>query len=295
MTNENRKDILKAISIGLIINILLTLLKLTSGIVGHSQALMSDGLNSFSDVFISIMLLVVLRIATKKPDHDHPYGHEKFEGIAYFLLGVMFFITAIFIGNISINSILDFINNPEDAIAPDIMTLIVSVIALIIKIILFRYYLSVSKKYESPTLKADSKNHLLDAWATFFSVIGISLTQLNFVIFDYIASLIIGLFILRLALQILKESITFLVDQAPSEEEVKEIHEVILSVSGVLTVDDLKVRRHMTQKYVDVEIGVQSSLTLEKSHKIAENVHHKVEKAFPEVLHCMVHVNPHKL
>ncbi|MBU0579642.1 MAG: cation transporter, partial [Candidatus Margulisbacteria bacterium] len=74
-----------------------------------------------------------------------------------------------------------------------------------------------------------------------------------------------------------------------------EIHEVILSVSGVLTVDDLKVRRHMTQKYVDVEIGVQSSLTLEKSHKIAENVHHKVEKAFPEVLHCMVHVNPHKL
>ena len=92
MKNENKKGILKAITIGLSVNILLTLLKLIFGLLGNSQALLSDGLNSFSDVFISIMLLIVLRIATQKPDHDHPYGHEKFEGIGYFLLGIIFFL-----------------------------------------------------------------------------------------------------------------------------------------------------------------------------------------------------------
>lgn len=295
MKTGTQNNILKAVGIGLFVNIVLTGLKLTSGIVGHSQALVSDGLNSFSDVFISLMLLVILRIATKKPDHDHPYGHEKFEGIAYFLLGIIFLITAIFIGNLSIVSIIEYIKNPSVAITPDILTLIISVIALLIKIALFRYFLIVSKKYESPTLKADAKNHLLDAWATLFTVIGITLSQFNLVIFDYIASIVIGLFIFRLSIQILIESVAYLVDQAPSDEVIKKINLVIQSVSGVIQVDDLKVRKHMTQKYVDVEIAVQSSLTLEAAHKIAENVHHKVEATFTDVIHCMVHVNPHKL
>lgn len=294
MKTGSSNKILQAVGVGLIVNIILTMLKLTSGIVGNSQALVSDGLNSFSDVFISLMLLVILRIATKKPDHDHPYGHEKFEGIAYFLLGIIFLITAIFIGNLSITSIIDYIKNPSIAVKPDILTLIISALSLIIKIALFRYFLIVSKKYESPTLKADAKNHLLDAWATLFTVIGIALSQFNLVIFDYIASIIIGLFILRLAIQILFESVAYLVDQAPSDEVIKKINEVIQSVSGVIKVDDLKVRKHMTQKYVDVEIAVQSSLTLESAHKIAESVHHKVEAKFPDVIHCMVHVNPHK-
>jgi len=295
MKTGYQKNILRAVGVGLIVNILLTVLKLTSGIVGHSQALVSDGLNSFSDVFISLMLLVILRIATKKPDHDHPYGHEKFEGIAYFLLGIIFLLTAIFIGNLSITSIIEYIKNPSIAVTPDILTLVVSVIALSIKFLLFRYYLNISKKYESPTLKADAKNHLLDAWATLFTVLGITLSQFNLVIFDYIASIIIGLFIFRLSVQILIESVAYLVDQAPSDEVIKKINLVIQSVPGVIHVDDLKVRKHMTQKYVDVEIAVQSSLTLEAAHRIAENVHHKVESAFTDVIHCMVHVNPYRL
>jgi cation diffusion facilitator family transporter len=294
MTKESRIEILKAVKIGLAFNVGLTVLKLTFGIWGNAQALISDGLNSFSDVFISIMLLVILTIATKKPDHDHPYGHEKFEGLAYFVLGVIFFITSIYIGIYAIQSIIDYMQHPDQFVAPHFITVIVSIIALVIKLILYRYYFMISKKFKSPTLKADSRNHLLDAWATLFSVIGLTLAQFGFIIFDYVASIIIGLFILRLAVQILLESVAYLVDQAPSDEEVSRIHEVILSIEGVVTVDDLKVRNHMTQKYVDVEIGVKSSLTLSAAHKIAENVHHHVESEFPEVIHCMVHVNPHR-
>jgi cation diffusion facilitator family transporter len=294
MTKESRIEILKAVKIGLAFNVGLTVLKLTFGIWGNAQALISDGLNSFSDVFISIMLLVILTIATKKPDHDHPYGHEKFEGLAYFVLGVIFFITSIFIGIFAVESIIAYIRHPDNFDSPHVLTVIVSFIALMIKFVLYRYYLIISKKHKSPTLRADSKNHLLDAWATLFSVIGLTLAQFGLIIFDFIASIIIGLFILRLAVQILLESVAYLVDQAPSDEEVTRIHEVILAIEGVVTIDDLKVRNHMTQKYVDVEIGVKSTLTLSSAHKIAENVHHHVESEFPEVIHCMVHVNPHR-
>ncbi len=294
MTKESRTHVLNAIRMGLITNIILTLIKVISGILGSSQALVSDGLNSFSDVFISIMLLIVLKLATKKPDHDHPYGHEKYEGLAYFVLGIIFILTASYIFVQAVLSIIHFINHPDTISAPHALTVIVAFIALIIKFFLYRFFKKTGQIYDLPTIKADAKNHLLDVWATLISLIGLVIAQFDLVIFDYIASIMIGIFILRLGLQIFFESISYLVDQAPSDEEVKDIKSLIISVKGVLTIDDIKIRKHMTQKYVDVEIGVTATLSLQEAHQIAENVHHLVEKKFPEVIHCMVHVNPSK-
>lgn len=295
MKTIERSTIVRVAAIGLSINLFLTIFKLSFGFWGNAKALISDGLNSLSDVFISLMLLLVLKLATKKPDHDHPYGHEKYEGLAYFLLGIIFLLVSGMIGYIAFHAIIDEIASPGTAQVPHVLTLIVSIIALSIKYALYRYYKISGKKYAAPTIQADAKNHLLDVWATLFSVIGIGLSQFGWVIFDSIASLVIAIFILRLAIQILLESISYLVDQSPDIDQVQHIHDVILAIEGVLTVDDLKVRKHMTQKYVDVEIGVKSSITLQTAHKIAERVHHSVEEKFPEVIHCMVHVNPHTL
>lgn len=294
MTKESRKEILKAVRLGLFVNIFLAIIKLFFGFWGNAQALVSDGLNSASDVFISLMILLVLKLATKKPDYDHPYGHEKYEGLAYFVLGIIFFATSVFIAIDAVVAIIDHIKYPNLIALPHILTVVVSVVALLVKFILYRYYRIIGKKYNSPTIHADSKNHLIDVYATSFSVVGLTIAQFGFVMFDDIAALIIGLFILRLAVQIILESVSFLTDQAPSKEEIKAIYSVILSVEGVIKVDDLKVRKHMTQRYVDVEIAVRATHTLEHAHKIAEHVHHRVEDVFPDVIHCMVHVNPER-
>jgi cation diffusion facilitator family transporter len=294
VTKETRKEILRAVKLGLIINLFLAILKLSFGFWGHAAALVSDGLNSSSDVFISLMILVVLQLATKKPDYDHPYGHEKYEGLAYFVLGIIFMVTAGYIMVDSILLIIGHITHPGINEAPHLLTVFLSIAALLIKLGLYRYYIKIGKRYQSPTIKADAKNHLIDVYATSFSVIGLAITQFGYVMFDDIAAFIIGLFIMRLAIQIIGESASFLTDQAPSKEEIKAIYSVILSIEGVLKVDDLKVRKHMTQRYVDVEIAVRSSHTLEHAHKIAETVHHHVEDVFPDVIHCMVHVNPER-
>lgn len=294
MTNESRKEVLAAVKVGLIVNIFLAIIKLFFGFWGHAQALISDGLNSSSDILISLMILLVLRFSTKKPDFDHPYGHEKYEGLAYFVLGLIFMATATYLVIDAAGSIILHFKHPGETVGPHIFTVIVSVIALLIKFGLFRYFKSIGIKFKSPTIKADAKNHLIDVYATSFSVIGLSIAQFGYTYFDDIASLFIGFFILRLSIQIIKEAISFLTDQAPSEDEIKAIFDAILSIQGVLNVDDLKVRRHMTQRYVDVEIAVRSTHTLEYAHKVAETVHHHVEEVFPDVIHCMVHVNPQK-
>ena len=294
MTKNDRTKILSAIYVGLSINILLTLIKLGFGIWGGAQSLISDGINSFSDIFMSLLIFFVLKVSTKKPDKDHPYGHQKFEGLAYFTIGIIFSMTALFLGYRAITSIIDYALLDEIVTKPNIITLYVSIVALIIKMFLAYFYFKLNRKFKNPTLKAEYKNHFYDIFSTALTVIVLTLSQVNLIIFDYIGSLIISFFILRLAIQIIKEASSFLVDQAPSQDEIKGVESFIKSIHGVISIDDLRIRKHMTERYVDVEIGVSENLSLKDAHDIAEVVHQSVEKKYKEVIHCMVHVNPHK-
>lgn len=292
MTKTSRKKILTAIYIGLAINILLTVIKLGFGIWGSSQALVSDGVNSLSDVFMSTIIFFVLKVATKSPDKDHPYGHQKFEGLAYYTIGLIFAATAIYLAYGSVESVIAYINNPNDFVTPNIWTLFISSIALIIKMFLAYFYFKLNQKFDNPTLKAEFKNHFYDIFSTGLTVLVLALSQFNLIIFDYIGSLIISFFILRLSIQIIKEATSFLVDESPEPDKLNDIQTFIGAIKGVKSIDDLRVRRHMTEWYVDVEIGVDDGLSLKVAHDIAETVHISVEEKYKEVIHCMVHVNP---
>lgn len=292
MTKTSRKQILTAIYIGLAINIFLTIIKLGFGIWGNSQALVSDGVNSLSDIFMSTIIFFVLKVTTKSPDKDHPYGHQKFEGLAYYTIGIIFAATAIYLAYGSVSNIIFYIENPNDHIIPNIWTLVISTLALVIKMFLAYFYFKLSTKFDNPTLKAEFKNHFYDIFSTGLTVFVLLLAQFNLIVFDYIGSLIISFFILRLAIQIIKEAASFLVDESPEPEKLNDIQTFIKTVQGVKSIDDLRVRRHMTEWYVDVEIGVDDGLSLKHAHDIAETVHISVEEKYREVIHCMVHVNP---
>lgn len=289
-----QKQLGQAVIIGIVFNVILTILKLTFGYIGHSHALITDGYNSLSDIITSIMIFLVLKISNKKPDHDHPYGHQKFEGIAYFALGMIFLLSALVLLISTATTFVAYLKDQTLGVEPTLLTLYMAIISLVIKLFLAMFYRVLYKKSYHPTLKAESSNHGIDMIATSLTIVGIGLSQLGFIIFDYIAAILIVFLILRLAVNTLKESIPFLVDQAPDQLFIDEVMQFIFDTQGVLSVDDLKVRRHMLNVYVDVEIGVQGSLSLKEAHQIAEYVHHRVEKQFPNVIHCMVHVNPVK-
>ncbi|CCV64679.1 Cobalt-zinc-cadmium efflux protein, transporter [Alteracholeplasma palmae J233] len=287
------KKLRNLLYLGLILNTVLTVLKIVFGYLGNSVSLVSDGYNSLTDILISLVLLITIRISYKKADHDHPYGHEKYEGIASLLLGIILILTAIFIFYTGVQNIIELVN-VNTVLKPDQITIYIAVISIIIKVTLFYINGFAYKKYKQPSLKAEKYNHLIDVLATTTSLLGIILTQYGFIYFDAIASLIIGLFIVRTAYGIIKEAISYLVDQAPDDEVNTAIKKVISEVIGVLNIDDYKSRMHVNKLYVDVEVAVDATLSLQEAHLIAEKVHKTVESTFPDVIHCMVHVNPSK-
>ena len=277
----------------LIGNIILTAIKLTFGLLGNSNSLVSDGFNSLSDIFVSILILVVLKVSNKTPDKNHPYGHEKYEGVMYLFLSFIILLTGGFLLKSGISNLLKYFNDNMVIIKPESYTMIVAVVALVIKFVLFVVTNKTANKYNSSSLKGDTKNHLYDMLSTSVSLLSIILTQFGLLYFEPIATIIISIFILYSVYEMIKEAVSFLVDEAPKKEKVRAIHQTILNCPGVIKIDDLKTRKHMNHIYVDVEIAVDRNLSLLEAHKIAEDVHLEVEKEF-DALHCMVHVNPYK-
>ena len=286
------KQINRILAVLLSINIVLATIKLFGGFSGNALTLVGDGLNSLGDVFTSLLLLIVIRIANKKPDKNHPYGHQKYEGIVHFVIGLVVLVTAIFVIKMAVDNLVIYFVRKEEIETPDIITIVVAGISIFLKGIMVVLARIGHKKYHSVALRGASIDYISDFIITSVGLIGIVIARAGLVYFDAIASLIIAVIIIVAAFGIIKESVSFLVDQSPGDDIVNPIAEYIKSLNGVIDVDDLKVVMHMNRLYVDVEISVSAKLSLLDSHQIAEDVHEGVEKKFDDVIHCMVHVNP---
>ena len=283
-----KKIAYKVSIVTIVANLFLTIIKLLAGILGSSTAMISDSIHSASDVFSTLIVIVGVAIAHKKSDKEHPYGHEKFECLAAIILAVLLVIVGTKIGINGIKTIID----GTDIKVPSVFTLIVAIISIITKEIMYRYTKRAAIKINSNALLADAWHHRSDSLSSIGAFIGILGSLLGLSFFDSLASIIISFFILKVAYDILKDALNQILDHACSEETIDSIKELVLSNEEVLTIDDLKTRLFGSKMYVDLEIGVDSKLTLIEAHKIAEDVHKMVEEKFPHCKHCMVHVNP---
>lgn len=284
------KIIIKVSVVCMIANIALFLIKLIGGILANSQALISDAINSAFDIVSGIIVLMGAKIASKKPDKDHPYGHERFESVATIILSIVLLITAIFIGNTAIESLIngDYKNN----ITPGILSIIAAIISIIIKEVLFWYTKYNADKINSVSLKTEAWDHRADVIATIGALLGIILTRFGFMAGDVIASLIVCIFIAKTAITAFIEAISQMVDKSCDEKLLKEIRKTIKEVEGVMGIDLLHVRTFGNRLYVDLEISADGNIKLYEAHNIAQNVHDKIEKEFPIIKHVMIHVNP---
>lgn len=289
--NNKEKIIMKVSIVSILLNIILALIKLLIGFISSSIAMISDGIHSSSDVLSTIIVIIGAKISNREADETHPYGHERFECIATFILGMIL----IFVGfEIGLNVIKDLVLNVESIIDLESgkLALIVAIISIISKEAMFWYSYSAGKKIDSSSLKADAWHHRSDAISSVGSFIGILGALLGFPKIEKIASIIICLIILKTGYDIVKDAIKELIDEACDEETENQIKEIVLNEDGVINIDSLKTRVFATRIYIDLEIGADKDKTLEESHIIAQNVHDKIESKITKVKHCMVHVNP---
>lgn len=271
-------------------NVVLAVFKLLAGIIASSSAMVSDAVHSFSDVFSTIIVIIGVKISSRESDASHRYGHERMECMASMGLATVLFATSLGIGYSGLTKIIS--SDYSSLATPGLLALIAAIVSIAIKELMYHYTMHAAKKINSSSLKADAWHHRSDALSSVASLIGIGGAMMGVKILDPIVSIIICLVIVKAAFDILKESIDKLVDKSCDEETIKKMEETVLSIDGVLDLDDIKTRLFSNKIYVDIEICADGDLTLWDAHEIAENVHDKIEEDFKDVKHCMVHVNP---
>ena len=273
-------------------NVVLSVIKLLAGIIAHSSAMISDAVHSASDVFSTFVVIIGIKLASKKPDKEHPYGHERMECVAAIVLAMVLFITGLGIGLEAVKNIIH--GNYGDLQVPGILALIAAIVSIISKEAMYWYTRYYAKKIDSSALMADAWHHRSDAFSSIGALIGIGASRLGYPVMDSIASLVIFVFIVKAAFDIFKDAIDKMVDHSCDEETEKQIYECVMKNENVMGIDLLQTRVFGNKIYVDVEIQADASYTLQKAHDIAEAVHDDIEESFPKVKHIMVHVNPAK-
>lgn len=276
--------------ISIVVNMILSILKLAAGIISRSGAMISDAVHTISDVFTTFIVMAGIHMSNKPSDQKHPYGHERFECVASILLSAALFAVGAGIGYEAFRKIIQGMAGQLHS--PGLPALIAAIISIAVKEWMYWYTRDAALKIRSGALMADAWHHRSDALSSIGSFIGIFGARIGFPVLDPIASAVICLLIIKAAGRIFKDSIDKMVDRACDEAICKKISETALNQDGVDDVDEIKTRLFGARIYVDIEISADDQLSLEQAHNIAENVHTAVERNFEAVKHCMVHVKP---
>lgn len=287
--NDFQKIADRVNTVSIIGNAMLSAFKLIAGIVAHSNAMISDAVHSASDILGTLVVIIGIKLASKKADKEHPYGHERLECVAAIVVAMVLFMIGLGIGNGALKNILS--GNYGDLRIPGILALVAAVVSIVVKEAMFWYTKINAVKIDSSALLAEAWHHRSDALSSVGALIGIAGARLGFPVMDSIASLVIFVFIIKAAYDIFKDATNKLVDHSCDEETEREIYDRVMQNEEIIGIDSLYTRIFGNKIYVDIEIAVDGSYTLKKSHAIAEKVHEDIEKNFQKVKHIMVHVN----
>ena len=271
-------------------NLLLSLFKLFAGIVAHSNAMISDAIHSASDVFSTFIVMIGVKVSSRDSDKEHPYGHERMECVAAIILSVVLFMTGLGIGVSAFQDIIQ--NNYSQIKIPGILALIAAIVSIFTKEGMYWYTRFYAKKIDSAALMADAWHHRSDALSSVGALVGIAGARMGFPIMDSLASLVIFIFITKASIEIFRDAMDKMVDRSCDEETEHAIYDCVMKHKEVLCIDLFQTRIFGNKIYVDLEIGMNASFTLEEAHDIAELIHEDIEQSFPKVKHVMIHINP---
>lgn len=290
----NEAAIIRNLSlVSLIGNTILSGFKMLAGIAGNSGAMISDAIHSFSDVLTTLIAWIGVKISKKDADNSHPYGHERLECVASLILGLILMITGIGVGKIGVENILS--GNYETLAVPGVIALAAAVISIVGKEAMYWYTRYYAKLIDSTAFLADAWHHRSDALSSIGSLIGIAGAMMGFHVLDSAASVVICLFIMKVAYDISKDALVKMLDTSCGEDYEKKLLEHILTQEDVIGVDMLHSRMFGNKTYIDLEISVDGDKSLWEAHEVAERIHKDVEQRFSDIKHIMIHVNPVKI
>ena len=272
--------------IGILLNILLFILKISVGLVSGSLAIMSDAFNSLTDILSYSGVYLAVRISNKKPDDDHQFGHKRAEPIAGLIM-------SIFAGVLGLEIIRAAFISTFKSYAPDIAhsAVIVMVLTIITKLFMFLYYSKQGKALDSPAIRAagiDSRNDVFVSSVALISIMGVGF---GYPVLDSIAALVISIFIFYSGYRIAKENINYLMGKSPPKDYLRLIKAAVAKIDGVRGINDVRAHYVGNKIHIEIHIEVDKMLTTKKSHDIGKKAQFAVED-FKYVEKAFIHIDP---
>ena len=274
--------------VGALVNVFLTIIKISVGIFGQSAALIADGVHSLSDLISDFFVIIAIKLGSREADHDHPYGHRRFETMATVLLGLGLVVVA---GGIAWDAI-DRLIDPAKLLSPNKETLGIAFVSILANEWLFHYTKRVGEETRSKLLLANAWHHRSDAFSSVVVVIGIAAVLMGYPFADAIAAVLVAIMIAKMGVVLVLESINELVDSSLPEEFVREIRRVIKQTSGVQSIHLLRTRRMGEDAYIDTHIVVDSRISVSEGHMIGDAVRDRLKAEFDDVVDVLVHIDP---
>lgn len=286
---ETIREVRRISLISMLVNILLAGVKMLVGFLGHSQAVIADGVHSLSDLATDIAVLFGVKFWTAPPDQNHPYGHRRVEALITVVIGLILVGVAIGIGY---NSITTIHVNPLKTTGR--IALIGPILSIIFKEILYRWNIDVGKRIRSTAVIANAWHHRSDAISSLPAMIAVIAASINpeWAFVDHIGALVVSLFILKVAWGIVGPSLAELTDAGAGEKERLLIESMCCQVGGVKEVHAIRTRKLGSGIHVDLHILVNPEIPVRQGHQISEDVKSRLLSQGPQILDVVVHLEP---
>lgn len=292
LSDLRQKKSILAINIGLAANTLLAILKTSVGILGHSPALLADGINSTSDVAYGVVVNIFMRLSGKPADDEHPYGHDRLESIAAVVVGAFVITTAISIFWASINNVYELLSSASDFTGASQFALWIALFTVLLKIWLTLWTFRIGKQTNNNVLLALAADHRNDIFSALAATIGIIFGQLGFLWVDPLAGGIVAIIILLTGIEIIRESAADLMNTLPGKKLTEEIRKKLAELDEVLDVEEIHGHRFGLYMVVNITIGVSPNLTVSEGDRIATRVEKLLVEGIDSIRRVFVHYHP---
>ncbi len=276
----------KATILGILGNVVLFILKIIVGIIYNSIAVISDAINSFTDIIASVIVFISVKVSDKEADKEHPFGHHRAEPIAGLIVAIFTGIVGFEVVKFAFERLLK-----GGIIIKGIVPLIVMGFTLVLKLGMYIYTVKVGKKLNSTAILASAVDHRNDVLISSSALIGVGGAYFGYSIMDPLVALVIGFWIIYAGYKIGVTNVKFLIGEAPPKELMRKIKEIALNVNGVKNIHDVRAHYVGVLLQVEVHIELDKKLTIHRAHAIGKKVQNELEK-LGIVDRAFVHIDP---
>ena len=286
-TADISNEIKRVTLVSLSLNLSLSILKMTTGMLFYSSGLFVDGVHSLSDALTDLFVLFISKFSSEAPDAEHPYGHGRFETLGTTVLGCLLISVGIIIGYESSFNLMHGVR----ASIPNIYSFIVILISILSNEWLFRYTLKAGKKVNSKLLIANAWHSRSDSLSSIAVLIGLVFTQLGFLWMDSVIAIVVGVMICKVGWSFLWDSINELVDTSLDKDIVSSIGDAILNVDGVISFHDLRSRKMGSKAILDINLQVDKNISVSEGHEISTFVSEKLKDEYSFIADVITHTD----